>query len=153
MQRKISFTKDGLDKFTKEYNDLQAKRPAQVAELSRARDMGDRSENAAYKSARHALSTLDRRLRHLKKIIDNAYVKEITQSEYIDIGHTVKLQIDDTTIEYTVVGGYESDIVEGKISCHSPIGKSLLHKKKGDTFLVHVPAGKKIFTVLDIICK
>ena len=153
MRHTISFTKDGLEKFTKEYHELEAKRPAVVAELSRARDMGDRSENAAYKSARHHLSTLVRRLRHLKKILDNAVVKEITQSEYVDIGHTVKLKIDDNEIEYTIVGGYESDIVQGKISCHSPIGKSLLRKRKGDTFLVHVPAGKKIFEVLDIICK
>lgn len=150
MRHKISFTKAGLEKFTKEYEELTAKRPAVVAELSRARDMGDRSENAAYKSARHHLSTLDRRIGHLKKIIDNAQVTTVTQSDYVDIGHTVKLQIDDTFVEYTVVGGYESDIALGMISCHSPIGKSLLGKKKGDTFLVHVPAGKKVFTVLDI---
>lgn len=151
MQHKITFTESGLEKFKKEYKELEAKRPAVVTELSRARDMGDRSENAAYKSARHQLSTLDRRLRHLKKIIDNAQVKTITHTDYVEIGHTVKLQIDDNAIEYTVVGGYESDIPSGRISCHSPIGKSLLHKKVGDTFLVHVPAGKKVFTVLDII--
>ena len=150
MRHKITFTKSGLEKFIKEYEELNAKRPALVAELSRARDMGDRSENAAYKSARHHLSTLDRRLRHLKKVIDQAEVTTLSHNDFVEIGHTVKLKIDDVVVDYTVVGGYESDLTEGKISCHSPIGKSLLHKRKGDTFLVHVPAGKKVFTVLDI---
>ena len=150
MHRKITFTQDGLDTFTKEYDELIAKRPQTVAELSRARDMGDRSENAAYKSARHALSTIDRRIRHLKKILDNAVVTAISQYEFVDIGHTVIVKINDIPIEYTIVGGYESDIVNGKLSFHSPVGKSLLGKKIGDSFSVHTPSGIKTYTILDI---
>lgn len=147
---KISFTQDGLDKIKKEYSDLNAKRPAMVAELSRARDMGDRSENAAYKSARIHLSNLDRRLRHLKKIIDNAHIVTVSHTDYVDLGHTVKLKIDEMIVDYTIVGGYESDVVNGKISVHSPIAKALLRKRKGDTILIEVPAGKKVYTILDI---
>ena len=150
--RKISFTKQGLDKIIQEYDDLNAKRPAFVTELSRARDMGDRSENAAYKSARFQLSNLDRRIRRLKKIIDSANIITVNHTDYIDIGHTVKVKIDDAETEYTIVGGYESDVINGKISIHSPIGKALLRKKKGDTVLIEVPAGKKIYTILDIFC-
>lgn len=150
--RKISFTKQGLDKIIQEHDGLVAQRPAMVTELSRARDMGDRSENAAYKSARFHLSNLDRRIRHLKKIIDSAHVVTVDHTDYVDLGHTVKVKIDDTITDYTIVGGYESDIINGKISVYSPIGKALLRKKKGDTVLIEVPAGKKIYTVLDIVC-
>lgn len=147
---KISFTPDGLEKIKKEYQDLLAKRPAFVAELSRARDMGDRSENAAYKSARFHLSTLDRRIKHMKKIIDNAYTVEPKNTDHVDIGHAVQVECDGSTVTYTIVGGYESDIISGKISCHSPIGKAFLRKRKGDVVEVMVPAGIKKYTILDI---
>lgn len=147
---KISFTPDGLTKLQKEYDELLAKRPSYVTELSRARDMGDRSENAAYKSARIHLSTLDRRIKHLKKILDSAHVVQPTHTNHVDIGHKVVVECEGQTIQYTIVGGYESDITAGKISCHSPIGRAFLRKHKGDIIQVAVPAGVKTFTILDI---
>ena len=57
MQFTVLFTEVGFTKIKKEFDDLSAKRHTFVEELSRARDMGDRSENAAYKAARRRLSS------------------------------------------------------------------------------------------------
>ncbi len=76
MVKKIQFTKDGYENVKKEHADLTAKRVGAVQELSTAHDMGDRSENAAYKSARWKLSSIDKRLRHLKNLIKYGEVVE-----------------------------------------------------------------------------
>lgn len=49
-----------------------------------------------------------------------------------------------------IVGTNEANFKEGKISDESPIGKSALKKRVGDTFLVEAPAGELEFEVVAI---
>ncbi|MFZ1721713.1 MAG: GreA/GreB family elongation factor [Microgenomates group bacterium] len=49
-----------------------------------------------------------------------------------------------------MVGEYESNPAEGKISSVSPLGKALIGKKKGDTVQVEAPSGKISYEILQI---
>lgn len=140
--RKISFTKQGYDDLVQEEKKMQIDRVLAVKELQRAREMGDLSENAAYKVARSRLSGLDNRLRRVKGILKWAVV----------IQAPPKIVIHDGSEERTIilVDGYESDFRRGKISVHSPIGKALRGKREGDKVTVTTPIGQTIFTILNV---
>lgn len=150
MVKKIQFTKEGYENVKKEHADLTAKRAGAVQELSTARDMGDRSENAAYKSARWKLSSIDKRLRHLKNLIKYGEVVEKEFNGKADIGTKVTLSDGKDTFKYTLVGGFESDIANGKLSINSPIGKALLGKKAGETIIVNIPGGMATYKIIAV---
>lgn len=51
---------------------------------------------------------------------------------------------------YTVVGEWEADPAEKKISHESPLGKALIGRKAGEKFEVEAPAGKILYTVVTV---
>ncbi len=87
------FTKEGFAKFKNDLEDAKKRRPEAVATLARARAMGDLSENGFYKGARFELSDLDRKIRHLSHLMENAkIIEKPKQNETVQIGHTVILR-------------------------------------------------------------
>ena len=87
------FTKEGFEKLKSDLKTAQGKRPEVVKALVRAREMGDLSENGAYKGARFELSDLDRKIRHLKRLINSAEViQKPKNNDFIQFGHTVTLR-------------------------------------------------------------
>lgn len=148
--KRIQFTSEGLEKLKKEHQELLIKRPAAVQELTTARDMGDRSENAAYKSARQKLSGLDRRIRQLEYVLKSAVIVEKKGSDSVQIGSVVTVAGGIGKKTFTIVGGYESDIVEGKISCYSPIGKTLMRRKINEEVVAQTPRGNIVYKILEI---
>ncbi|HEX7611967.1 MAG TPA: GreA/GreB family elongation factor, partial [Candidatus Limnocylindrales bacterium] len=51
---------------------------------------------------------------------------------------------------FTIVGSTEASPREGKISNESPVGRALLGKRKGESVVVHVPAGDFSYKILKI---
>lgn len=149
----ILFTKDGFEKLKEEQAELLVKRPGAVNNLQRARELGDLSENGAYKAARAELSQLDSRLRHLNRLLTQAKVIEVVSAATVGIGTKVGVKEGEKEATYSIVGGYESNPAEGKISIHSPIGRMLLGRKVGDTVEIIVPRGKVTYTVTSIAIK
>jgi transcription elongation factor GreA len=149
--RNIKLTPEGHKKLQDEYNQLQEKRKEAVKELSIARDMGDRSENAFYKTARSKLSSIDRELVRLGTILKFGQVVGQTKVGEIEIGSKVKLFDGNVDREFTIVGGYETDIEAGKISYFSPIGKALLGKRVDDIVVIKIPAGTLTYKILEIV--
>ena len=150
MQKRFPITAEGLRGFKAEKESLLVKRKTAVVNLRTAREMGDLSENAAYKVARHELSSIDSRLRYLEGIIRTARVVENTIKDVVNIGSRVKLSGENGEVEYLLVGGYESDPANGKISHISPLGRALLGKRKGDEVRVLTPKGIVVYMITDI---
>lgn len=148
--KRIPFTKAGYQKLLDEKKQLTDSRPAAVEELKRAREMGDLSENGAYKGARFKLSDIDRRMRHLDHLLKHANVVELSQIDTVDIGCTVLVQSEGREQSFSIVGSFESNPSEGTISHKSPIGSALLGKRAGETVTVVVPNGTRVYTVLRI---
>ena len=65
---------------------------------------------------------------------------------------TVKIKntSNNAVLSYKLVAQSEADLVKGKISVDSPIGKGLLGKKVGDTTEISVPNGTVKFEILEI---
>jgi transcription elongation factor GreA len=116
-------------------------------EILRAREHGDLSENAEYKSAKERQSYLEGRkaqlhqrlaailLVNLEKIPTDkaAYGSRVVLYEYET----------DKEIEYRLVSSEESDINKGLVSISSPIGRSIVGKTVGDSIEIVTPSGKK----------
>lgn len=150
MQKTIRYTQEGYDNLLLEEKDLTAKRISAVVEVKRTREMGDLSENSAYRAAKWQLGGIDRRLRQIKNLLDKAFVVQSRNDGYIGIGSYVELEVNSEKVKYEVVGGMESDIRNGKISERSPLGKALIGRRKGETVNVFTPSGLAEYKIVDI---
>lgn len=152
MQKKIYLTKEGLADLKKEHEDLtKVKRPAVVTRVSDARNLGDLSENAEYVAARDELSFIDGRIDELEELLKQAVIiDDRASAKIINLGSKVTLTIGKKKEDYMVVGEWEADPAEKKISHQSPLGKALIGKKVGEQVEVEAPAGKIVYTVVSI---
>jgi transcription elongation factor GreA len=152
--KKIYLTQKGLDDHKKEYDDLIKTRRAEVVErLSLAREMGDLSENAEYTAAREELAFIDGRIEELENLLKQAVIIEGAghqKGKIVDLGSQVTVQIKGKKEIFTLVGEWEADPTEKKISHESPLGKALIGKKVGDDIEVEAPVGKMVYSVIDI---
>ena len=148
--KKIPFTKDGYQKLQTDLALFTTKRKGAVINLRTARDMGDLSENAAYKAARMELSAIDRQIRRLTYLLRYGVIVEKHGSAEVDFGSRVTLDNGKTKMTFDLVGGYESDPKQEKLSVFSPIGKAILHKHVGDAVTVHAPVGEINYTIVEI---
>jgi len=146
--KKIYLTKEGLEELKQEFEELsKVKRPEILNRVSQARNMGDLSENAEYTVAREELSFIDGRIEELEELLKQAVLISNNHSSTIKLGSTVKVITTDGKEEFTVVGEWEADPKDRKISHESPLGKALLGKKVGERVEVEAPAGKIIYTI------
>lgn len=153
--KKIYLTKEGLEELKKEYNELtKVKRPEILERVSQARSMGDLSENAEYVAAREELSFIDGRIDELEELLNQAVLITETHTKggnhVVKLGSKVSVNIKGKKEEFTVVGEWEADPHEKKISHESPLGKALLGKKVGDKVEVEAPAGTVLYTIASV---
>lgn len=139
--KKIRFTKEGYAKLQTDLNHYTEKRIIAVINLRTAREMGDLSENGAYKAARFELSDIDRNLRRLRYLLKVGEIVETKSADQIGFGNRVTLVGGNGEMTFLLVEGFESDPQQAKLSVYSPLGKAIVGRKVGDTVIVHAPSG------------
>lgn len=152
---KFPLTKVGFGILEQELKNLKAvERPNIIAAIAEARSHGDLSENAEYSAAKEKQSFIEGRIQDLEAVLSRAQIIDVasTKTNVIRFGATVLVVDSDTDIEktYQIVGDYESDIEQDKISLSSPLAKALIGKEIGDIAEYTAPGGKKSFEILDI---
>lgn len=151
MKNKVKLTKEGLESLKNELTGLrEEKRPKLVERLSYARSQGDLSENSDYQSAKEELEFLDGRIEELEEVIKSASVTSVNKSDGIDVGTKVTVKVNGGQVVFNIVGEWEADPVNKKISHESPLGKALFGKKVGDKVEVEAPAGKIQYEIVSI---
>ncbi|MDO8583367.1 MAG: transcription elongation factor GreA [bacterium] len=150
--KKIYLTKEGLAELKKEYDELTTKkRPSILEHVTQARNMGDLSENAEYVASREELTFIDGRIDELEIILKQAVViRDTKSSSAVKLGSTVTLNMNGKKEIFTVVGEWEADPENKKISHESPLGKVLIGKKVGEKVHVEAPAGKITYAVVSV---
>ena len=150
---KVQVTKVGFEALEKELNELvETKRPKLVERLSNARAEGDLSENSDYTNAKEELEFLDGRIAELQNVVKNAEViaSNGTSSGEVALGSRVIVKQSDNEHTFHIVGEWEADPAEKKISHTSPLGQALIGKAKGEKVEVEAPAGKIVYEVLKV---
>lgn len=146
----IPFTQATYDQLKKDLDLLEEKRVQTVARLQTAREMGDLSENGAYKYAKQELGDIDRRMRNLRYQIQNGYVPIIVTTGTVGFGSTVTLKARDKTLTFMLVSKHESDPSLAKLSTDSPIGRAVYGKSIDDVVSVDSPRGITMYTIVAI---
>ena len=154
-KKKIFVTKQGLEELKVELRDLEkTKRPQVLERVSQARAMGDLSENSEYTAAREELSLIDGRIEELSdmlkrvEIIDEEQASKKTNE--VQLGSTVTVTINGKKEVFELVGEWEADPAEKKISHESPLGMALMGKALNDKIEVEAPAGKILYHIVEI---
>lgn len=136
---KFTLTKEGYDKINAEYRDLiDVQRPAVIAAIAAARDMGDLSENADYKAARDRQSQIESKIKELENILYNSVIIDGTGSKAVNISSVVTYKdlTDGTTATVKIVSTIESDPLTDPdnvlISNECPLGAALVNHEVGE---------------------
>ncbi len=120
--------------------------------LKTAAALGDLSENADYQAARERQDFVRVRLGQLKqRVADLSLINfDKIPRDRISLGSKVELlDVDkDEKITYKLVTSEDANVAQGLISTTSPIGRSLLNKREGDTVEVKIPSGTRTFEIL-----
>jgi transcription elongation factor GreA len=149
---KFPITVKGYAKLVEEIKQLKTvERPSIVQAISSARELGDLSENAEYHSAREKQSFVEGKIIDLEDKMARAEIIDVTKlnGKNIKFGATVLL-IDhetDKEVSYMLVGDYEADLSQGKVSISSPIARALIGKTEGESIDVVTPKAIKSYDI------
>ncbi|NMC44267.1 MAG: transcription elongation factor GreA [candidate division Zixibacteria bacterium] len=151
----LHMSEEGFEKLRAELHKMKfVDRPAIVAEIKKARELGDLSENAEYHAAKEAQTHIERVIAELEFKISRAVVvkrDEVAKGKAYLFARVTVLDLDDDEEEiYTLVSAEESKPDDNHISIKSPIGKGLLGKSVGDIVEIQVPAGVLKYKILNI---
>ena len=148
---KIQLTQDGYDNLKNELQTLQeVRRPQTVEKLQKARSMGDLRENNAYHAAKDELGELDGRILEVQHILKHAVITASNGVHEVQLGHMVTVEVNGIQSTFSIVGEFESDPMNGKLSSTSPIGAALLGAKVGMSVTIPLPSGAKTYKVIEI---
>jgi len=146
-------SREGFDELQKEMEELKTKRRQEIADrLEYAKSLGDITENTEYQSAKDDQISNEIRIAEIEDILSRAVLISKEHGANIQLGSviSIKKEGDDAVNKYSLVGAEEANPMDGKISNESPLGSSLIGKKKGDTIEVLTPNGKIIYTIIDV---
>lgn len=153
MGEKEYLTQQKHDELQVELEELKTVKRKEVAEqLQYAKGMGDLSENAEYHEARDQQAKIEFRISQIENVLKNAEIVHHKKGNVVEIGSEVVIQKsgDKDKKTFILVGSEESDMTAGKLSIQSPMGESLLGKKKGETFEFKTPKGKTEYKIVSV---
>ncbi|NLL05538.1 MAG: transcription elongation factor GreA [Clostridiaceae bacterium] len=155
VNKEVVLTYEGLQKLEQELESLKTVKRREVAErIKQALSFGDISENSEYDEAKNEQAQVEGRIIQLENMLKNAKVidEDDIKTDVVSVGSKVTI-LDmefDEEIEYYIVGSAEANPSQFKISNESPVGSSLMGKKKGTVVDVVVPDGIVKYKIINI---
>ena len=129
-------------------------RPNIIAAIAEARSHGDLSENAEYQYAKEQQSLIEGKIIDLESTSALAEIIDVSKlsGKEIKFGATITIEDNDNESKsnYQIVGEYESDIKNKKLSINSPLARGLIGKIKDDVVEINSPKGIKSYTILSV---
>ena len=147
-------TRLGFDELRLELDQLwRIERPEVTKKVSWAASLGDRSENADYQYNKKRLREIDRRVRYLRKCLENLKVVDyhIQQEGKVFFGAWVEVENEEgKALRFRIVGYDEIFNRKDYISIDSPMARALLKKEVGDEAEVRTEAGTAVWYINSI---
>ena len=152
---KIPMTASGYEDIQIELKKLLNKdRPNIIAAIAEARSHGDLSENAEYQYAKEQQSLIEGKIADLESAISRVEIIDVKSiaGDEIKFGATVEIEDSDSgeLSKYQIVGEYESDIKNNKLSVSSPLARGLINKSVDDVVEINSPKGTKSYTIISV---
>lgn len=154
-EEEIVLTAQGRQRIEEELDRLvTVDRHEVAARIRDAKDYGELTENAEYEAAKNAQAFVEGRIIDLKSILVRARTlrHESIPTDHVGLGGIITIRDKDFGDDWTVtlVSSYEADPDNDLLSDESPIGKSLLKKRVGDTVEVKTPDGIIRYEIISI---
>jgi transcription elongation factor GreA len=152
----VLLTREGLVNVEQELERLSTIGRAEIAErLRHALESGDDLvENGDYFDIKEDQAMLEKRIALLETRLTGARLIEPSNGPegVVAIGGRVRLRDlqNGDTVEYRIVGSPEANPDEFRLSNQSPVGKTVLGRRKGETVEVSAPRGVLRFEILDV---
>ncbi|OFZ66310.1 MAG: transcription elongation factor GreB [Betaproteobacteria bacterium RBG_16_56_24] len=148
-------TPSGHQRLQEELNHLwKVERPELVKTITWAASNGDRSENGDYIYGKKRLREIDRRVRFLRKRLEQAEVVDPAQRgacDQIFFGATVTVcDSNGCKNTYSIVGVDEADVGNGLISWVSPLARTLIKLREGEVAILRTPDGIRELEILSV---
>lgn len=122
--------------------------------IKTAMEHGDLRENAEFKAAKERQAFVEARLNHLTSRMTELSKIDVNEMAYDRVGFGSKVKILDTGMDeeftFTITAGDFIDLDAGQVSLASPIGQGLLGAKEGEDVTIALPAGERIYKVLEL---
>lgn len=128
-------------------------RPEVTQKVAWAASLGDRSENADYQYNKKLLREIDRRIRYLRKRLEDVRVVDYAREQEGRVFFGAWVEIDNDigdSKRFRIVGYDEIYGRNDYISIDSPMARALLKKEEGDEVVVQTPTGEAIWFVARI---
>ncbi len=144
-------TREGFNRLQQELDELwRVERPEVTRKVAWAASLGDRSENADYQYNKKRLREIDRRVRYLRKALEDHKVVDYSpqQDGRVFFGAWVEVENDaGESLRFRIVGYDEIFGRKDYISIDSPMARALLKAQVDDEVVVNTPAGKAVWYV------
>lgn len=155
MEEREPMTVEGELLLKKELESLLSERPKISKEIAAAREFGDLKENAEYHAAKEQQGLSEARIREIESKLSRSQIIDILAippSGKIIFGTTIELVniLDDSEVEYKIVGEDEADVQTGKISYSSPLSRALISKEEGDIVKFESPSGIQEYEIISV---
>ena len=128
--------------------------PQVVKDIGTAREHGDLSENAEWHAARERQGMIVARITYIEQSLSRAEVIDPSkiQGSKVQFGATLVLANAESgeEVRYQIVGPDEANVDEGRISVASPLARAMLGREVGDEVKVKLPAGQRVYEILEI---
>ncbi|MBP5463116.1 MAG: transcription elongation factor GreA [Lachnospiraceae bacterium] len=147
------FTRKQLRVLESRLADLKAKSHEIAQRIKEAREQGDLSENSEYDSAMDDQRKNEGEIVELEALLNRAVVIDKIDTKHVSVGCLVTVMNITKNREstYEIVGSpILVDVLMGKISDASPVGKGLYGAKTGQEVTVELPAGPVVYKILSI---
>ena len=97
---------------------------------------------------RQNVAGLEEELKNAQVVEKDLFPKDVVR---LNSKVTIAEEKKNRVIELTLVTPDKADIREGKVSIMAPIGTAIIGFRRGQRVAWQVPAGKKTFTILDVV--
>jgi transcription elongation factor GreA len=124
-------------------------------EIRKAVEHGDLRENSEYKAALERQQFVQARLGQLRSRLSKLSSIDIAQipPDRVGLGSRVVVEDEKTREreEYNLVFGDAVEFQEGHVTMASPIGKALLGKQVGESFVLRLPAATRRLKLVELV--
>lgn len=132
----------------------EVERPKNVQDIEEARAHGDLKENAEYHAAKERQGFIEGRSREIEAVLAQADVIDPAKlsGTKVVFGATVKLTDTDSgeEVTYTIVGDYEGDIKQKRISISAPLARAMIGREQGDTVTIKTGKGSREYEISSV---
>lgn len=152
----VRLTAEGVEKYEKRLEYLKTTARTEIAEqIKTARAFGDLSENAEYDAAKIEQARIEYEIVEIEAMLKNVVLidGDTLDTNAVDVGSTVTVKMlsaGGMERTFQIVGSAEANPYENRISNESPVGKTLLGHKVGETVEIQTPDGTSEFEITAI---